>query len=185
MRSLSQLYGRFRTKPFLIGIAVLLLVLNLGKATVSYFAGRQAEVESRLALLEQHRLTAGKLSACKEKVLWLEARKKQLDVYLFSGDTPEEIASAMQILLQDKVARAGLEPESLRPILRSEKDKDATVGEIAVKLRLNGTLNEFSEFIVALYRSKQLFTIESFILKPYKNTKLKILLDLKGYYRLG
>ena len=51
-------------------------------------------------------------------------------------------------------------------------------------MRLAGTLEEFISFLGNLYKSGNLFKIESFTLKPYKKTELKIFLDMKGFYKI-
>ena len=54
-----------------------------------------------------------------------------------------------------------------------------------MKARLSGTLEGFSAFLANLYRSNKLYRIESFSIKSYKGTALKIFIDINGYYKLG
>ncbi|MCK5437327.1 MAG: hypothetical protein KAI90_04905, partial [Desulfobulbaceae bacterium] len=75
------------------------------------------------------------------------------------------------------------EPESIRPS-QGREHKERDYGEVAVKMRLSGSLNGFIKFLADLNRSQQLFIIEGFTLKSYKKTKLKIFMELKGYYLL-
>jgi hypothetical protein len=56
--------------------------------------------------------------------------------------------------------------------------------EISIKIRLSGTQSQFVDFIAQLYSSDKLFQVESFTLKPYKKTEMKIFIDLKGFYTL-
>ncbi len=67
--------------------------------------------------------------------------------------------------------------------MRKEKEKE--IHDIAIKLRLAGDIQGFLEFLAGLYRSERLFVIDNFVLKPDRNGKLKILMDLKGFYRLA
>ena len=188
MINLPVLVHKIRSKQFLIGLAVVLLFLNFAKMGVNYFKDQQLQVESRVELLEQQKKAVAKIDELRESVSTLEARKAQLSRYLFTGESAEQIASAMQIMLQEIVAKANLAPESLRPVLRgnsADKDKEKEIHEIAIKLRLAGDMQGFLEFLAGLYRSEQLFMIENFVLKPDRNNKLKILMDLKGFYRLA
>ena len=187
MINLPALFRKLRSRAILIGLAVLLLLFNLAKMSVGYFKDQQAEVESRVALLTQQRKAVARIDDLRESVSALEARKTALDRYLFQGESEERIASAMQIMLQEMVSKANLDPESLRPVLRGggEKEKEKDIHDIAIKLRLAGDIQGFLEFLAGLYRSERLFVIDNFVLKPDRNGKLKILMDLKGFYRLA
>ena len=187
MISLQAIVHKMRTKGFLIGLAAALLLLNLAKMSVNYYKDRQDEVESKTLLLQQQERALEKLDDLRQSVAMLEAKKEQLDRFLFQGDSEERIASAMQIILQEKLSKANLAPESLRPILRGSIDRgqEKKIHDIAIKLRLAGDIGGFLEFIAELYRSEQLFVIENFVLKPDRQNKLKILMDLKGFYRLS
>lgn len=187
MINLPVLLHKARSKPFLIGLALVLLALNLGKMAVNYYKDRQLQVESRVELLEQNRKSLARIDELRESVSALEARKTQLGRYLFKGESEEQIASAMQIMLQEMVSKANLAPESLRPVLRGssvEKGKEKEIRDIAIKLRLAGDIQGFLDFLAGLYRSEHLFIIENFVLKPDRTDKLKILMDLKGFYSL-
>jgi hypothetical protein len=177
---------KIRSKPFLIGLAVALLLLNAARLLVNYYQDRQLQVESRVALLQQQQHSLEKLDDLRKSVAALEARKEQLRHYLFIGESEERIASAMQITLQEKVSKAHLEPESLRPILRGgDKGEEKKIQDISIKLRLSGDIQGFLDFIAELYRSDSFFLIENFVLKPDRQNKLKILMDLKGFYQLS
>ncbi|MCK5403759.1 MAG: type 4a pilus biogenesis protein PilO [Desulfobulbaceae bacterium] len=173
-----------RRRLLLALVAGVLLFLNFGRSGMNYFSDKDEAIDSRIELLSQHTLSVDKLSALKKRVAQLERQKKQLDQYLFTGESEEQIASQMQILLQENVSKAGLEPESLRPIIQRDRGGDKGYSEVAIKLRLSGSLSAFNTFVADMYRSKRLFKVESFVLKPYRKKGLKILMDLKGYYKL-
>ena len=184
MINISRIIDRFGgKKPLLIGIMAALLALKAGQLVINHFDEMEDHVSNREALLDQYHRTTQKLVKLRANVARAEKRKEQLDVFLFSGESAEKISSAMQIQLQEQVIKAGLEPESIRP-RQGEKYQENDYGEVAVKIRLAGSLNNFTKFLADLNRSQQLFVIESFTLKSYKKTKLKIFLELKGYYLL-
>lgn len=188
MINLPTVLHKVRSRSFLIGLALLLLLFNLAKISVNYFRDQQAEVASRVALLDQQRKSVARIDELRVSVSSLAARKAALDHYLFKGESEARVASAMQIMLQEMVSKANLDPESLRPILRGrrdEKDKKKEIHGIAIKLRLSGDIQGFLDFLASLYRSDRLFVIDNFILRPDRNDKLQIMMDLKGFYRLA
>ena len=182
--NLKQLIGRFQTKTLLISLAVVLLVLNIGRFAVSYFNEQQEEVMNKIELLEQYRYSVQNLAQTKNKVTTLDRQKQLLDKYFFRGSSEEEVSSEMQIQLQEMIIDAALEPEFLRPVRRGDVGKGKDFDEITINLRMSGTLEGFVNFLRNLYKSKHLFKIESFTLKPYKNSELKIVLEITGYYKL-
>lgn len=188
MISFAQIIGRYQSRTLLIAFAMLLLLLNLGRLGINSYLQFQEEIANKSALLEQYSLSARKLDKFKARTQELEQTKEQLEVYLFEGESPEKIASAMQIMVQDLVVRADLKPESLRPILpkgqAKDKDKAPKLGEIVIKVRLTGELNQFINFINSLYQSKNFFKIDNLTLKPFQKKDLKIFLELKGYYSI-
>ncbi len=186
MTRLAALLYQFRSRGGLIAIAVLLLALNVGRLTVDYLNTRQEMLANRLTLLQQQRRLAAGIEALRARVTALEARKKEVESFLFHGESIETVASAMQIALQGTVAKSGLTPESVRPIMRGrgkEAKEERQYRELAVKLRLAGDLAGLLDFIAELYRSKRLFVIESLVVKPTRK-ELKVLMDLKGFYVL-
>lgn len=185
MIRLSDLVNRYGTKPLLIGLAAVLVALNLVRLAIGYYDERQESLQTQRALLVRYQKAVQELPELQNRVARLERQKKQFERYLFSGSSEEEIASAMQILLQEKLVKAGLEPESLRPLRSGETAKSKEYGEISLKIRSSGTLNEFMQFLATLYKAQHLFRIESFTLKPYNQTELKIFIDFKGYYKLA
>jgi hypothetical protein len=189
MSRLVQITNRLRNRKSLIIIAVVLLVLNLFRLMYDHFDQKEEDISSRIALLDQYRMTIRDLDQMREKVSWLETQAKEIDSFLLSGPSEEKIVSDMQINIQEQISLSGLAVESLRPVRsRSEKqktkDKEENFGEVALNIRLSGTLNQFVAFLGQLYSSKTLYQIESFTLKPYKNKEMKIFLDFKGYYKL-
>jgi len=185
MNRLLRLIGQYRRRSLLVFVAALLLLLNLGRLGFGYFNDWEAQVENRRELLEQYYDTSRELPDLQRRVAILEKQQQHLETYLFKGGSEEEIASAMQIMLQGLVIKAGLEPEFLRPVRTGVKTahKEKEYDEIAINVRLAGDLNNFMKFISSLYTSKYLFKIESLTLKPYKETNLKIFLEIKGYYK--
>ena len=188
MTRISQLINRVGTRRLLIILALLLFVLNLFRFAIGRYNDRQAEISSKVDLLQQYQMSTKKLAETRNTVSRLERQKERLDTFLITGKSEEEIESRLQIRLQEQIAKAGLAVESLRPVSRSdktkEKDKDKDYGEIVIKMRLTGTLNGFIDLLASFYKSKSLFKIESFTLKPFKKKGLKIFLDYKGYYKL-
>lgn len=187
-----HLLARFRIRPLLISIAVLLAAASIWRQLEAHYLVKQEYIVSRQVVLDQYRLAEKKLPGLKQQVEQLENRRQQVNKIMFSGASEEEIASAIQLDLQEKLNGTGLETESLRPVLQTagpgnEKDgaKKKWHGEISVKARLSGTLEGFSTFLANLYRSNKLFRIESFSIKSYKGTTLKIFIDINGYYKLG
>ncbi|OGR07422.1 MAG: hypothetical protein A2511_04840 [Deltaproteobacteria bacterium RIFOXYD12_FULL_50_9] len=187
-----HLLARFRIRPLLISIAVVLAAASIWRQLEARYLVKQEYIVSRKVVLDQYRLAVKKLPGLRQQVDQLEKQRQQVDKILFSGASEEEIASAMQLDMQEKLNGTGLETESLRPVLQmpvagSEKDgaKKKEHGEISVKARLSGTLEGFSAFLANLYRSNKLYRIESFSIKSYKGTALKIFIDINGYYKLG
>ncbi|MEJ2033143.1 MAG: type II secretion system protein GspM [Deltaproteobacteria bacterium] len=184
MNRLSDIKSRIGTKPLLIGIVVLLMVLNLFRFAVGSYENKKETIQARQELLARYEASLRQLPSLRSRVSALDRQKKMFQSYLFSGGSEEEIASSMQIMIQKQLVEAGLNPESLRP-LRSGDTKGKEYGEISIKVRSAGTLNEFISFLSNLYRSRQLLRIESFTLKPYNQSELKIFIDFKGYYKLA
>ena len=183
MINFSSLTGRIDKKRLLMVVLALLLILNIGRLAMGYYKNQKEEVESRIGLLNQYRKAVAMQPQLKKRVKQLEKRAEQFDRYLFSGSSVEEISSAMQIMLQNKVADAGLEPESIRPMRQGASGKPGETEDLVIKMRLAGSLDQFVDFLANLYRSRELIKIETFSLKPYK-AGLKISLDVKGFYHL-
>ncbi len=171
-------------KVLLLSLGALLLALNLGRLAWGTYSNQIDEAEARMALLAQYESAVEELPNLKKRVGRQKQRAARLEKYLFSGESEEEVSSAMQIVLQEKVTKAGLEPESIRPLVSGKKNLNREFNEITIKIRLAGTLEHFVVFLADLYRLDKLFQIESFTLKPYKKNEMKIFLDLKGFYSI-
>ncbi len=184
MTRLSELLNRYDRRQLLIGVVSVLVAVNLVKFCFSFYESQKEELAENIVLLEKYQKSTGKVDALRKRVKRLEKQSKDLEGYLFTGESDEEIASAIQIMLQDQVVKSGLDPESLRPTTKGAGAREKGVGEVSVKVRLAGSLQEFIAFLGNLYKSDHLFKIESFTLKPYKKTELKIFLDMKGFYKI-
>jgi Tfp pilus assembly protein PilO len=168
-------------------VAVVLLVANLGRLGLGYFDSRQEELEERMAMLAQYRETVQRLPEIEERVVLLARQQQQLESFLFHGENEEKIASAMQIMLQSEVNNAGLEPEFIQPVRKGEGgggDRKEH-GEIVIKIRMSGALNDLGKFLHSRYASKQFLRIESISIKPFRPGELKISLDVRGYYKIA
>ena len=185
MSRFTQLISSLRTRKSLLIIAVLLLSINIFRVTTNHFNQQQEAILDQTTKLEQYRIATRKLVEMRGKVAWLNKQNKEMDSYLLGGKSEEKIVSDMQITLQEQITKAGLAVESLRPIRRPDraKAKDIDYGEVTIKIRLSGTLNQFIDFLAQLYQSKSLYHVESLTLKPYKKG-LKFFLDVKGYYKI-
>jgi Tfp pilus assembly protein PilO len=182
--NLSALKGQNNSKIFLLVIVGLLVFLNIARSGYNYYLEESKELEDKKELLLRYREQAKKLSTIKKKVARLNVQKNTIDNLLFSGVTEEEIASSMQVMLQELVTNAGLQPQSVRPIRKNSKGKEEKYGKLKIKMRITGSFNDFIQFLADLYRSQYLFKIENFTIKPHKG-KLKVFLEFQGYYRLG
>ena len=185
MSRITQLTASLKNRKVLIIIAAILLFINLFRVVIGHFNQKQEAIENRAATLAQYRIATRKLEEMRDKVAWLDSQKKIMDSHLLTGDSEEKIVSDMQLALQEQITMAGLAVESLRPTRRADKTKDQELGygEVAIKIRLSGTLNQFVDFLAHLYQSQTLYQIESITLKPYKKD-LKIFFDVKGYYKI-
>jgi len=184
MNNLAHILDRVNTRTLLIGIALVLLALNAGRFCVDFYWNQQAALESRTAMLAQYQLSVRKLAALKTRVEALAKQKEEMDAYLFNGRSVEEVSSNMQIALQKQLTDAGLVLETLRPSSLADKEPGKTLGQIAVNVRLTGSLNGFTRFLANLYKSDKLFQLDSFTLKPSRNSGLTIFLEMKGFYKL-
>ena len=187
MNQIMEFIHRFDRRHLLAGVAAVLLVANLGSWVLGYLDSRQAELADRMAMLAQYREAVQRLPELEDRVALLARRQQQLESFLFQGENEEKVASAMQIMLQSEVSNAGLEPEFIQPVRAGEGgggDRKEH-GEIAIKIRMSGALNDLGRFLHSRYASKQFFRIESLTIKPFKPGELKISLDVRGYYKIG
>ena len=186
MNQLSQIIAFLRTRTGLIIIVAVLAALNIGRLASDKYTEYVDSIESKRALLGQYKISTRDIDTLRQRVKKLEEIKSRFDAHLFTGTTKEDVTSAMQIKLQEILALSGVNPESLRPINKTRKKGEETAyyGEVTIKLRLTGNLENFVKFLSELYRMKYFFTIENFVIKPYKKKEIKVFLELKGFYRL-
>ncbi|HIJ78346.1 MAG TPA: hypothetical protein HPP69_03390 [Deltaproteobacteria bacterium] len=184
MTMLLDQINRFDRRHLLLGVAALLLLLNLGRLGANFLDARQQELGDRLELLSRYRESVLKLPQVQQRVSRLQKRTQYLESFLFTGDSEEQIASAMQIKLQSEISQAGLSPEFIQPLRNRDNNGTPGVNDIGIKIRMSGSLNNFAAFIKAIYSGKQLFKIESLTIKPFKKDELKIFLEVRGVYRL-
>ncbi|HFQ81183.1 MAG TPA: hypothetical protein ENK33_07415 [Desulfobacterales bacterium] len=185
MKQISQILSQLRSRNGLIAIAVLLAVLNIGRLAISRYDDIMTGIQTKRALLDQYRTTTGNLDKLKKKLKELEGRQRQFDARLFTGNSAGEITSVMQIKLQDILHQAGLSPESLRPSYRSIQDKNKIYGEVLVKIRLTGRLDNIVKFLALVYKSNYFLKIDNFTFKAFRNDQLKVFIAIKGFYRLA
>lgn len=185
LHSLPKLLSLARSRNGLLVIVGLLVLLNGVRLINGKYAEILQSVESKQALLGQYRMSTKDIDAVRSRIQQIEARKAQFEGHLFHGATEKDVTSAMQIKLQDVLAKVGLTPESLSPVTKGGKEGSGTTyGEVIIKIRLGGTLENFVKFLAELYKQEYLFKIENFTVKPFKKEDVKIFLELKGYYRL-
>lgn len=170
-------------RTLLVGLAVVTVLLVAGSRGYDFYKTTQEQVvrDRQQLFLYQKQVTA--LPALQKRIKLLERQASKFQGLLFEAKSQDDVTSKMQIKLQAMITKAGMEPESLRP-LRSRRQGSGSVQAITIKMRLAGTIAQFEEFLAAIYRSRQLFMIESFTVKPYKKEGLKVFIDVKGLYRL-
>ncbi len=179
-----QLLNRLRSRTGLMIVVGVLVVLNLGRLGIREYDDILAGIDSKQALLGQYQVATNNLDNLRQEIKRLEVRQGQFDTRLFTGKTRNEITSAMQIKLQDILGAADLTPESLRSSNGARKVDDKAYGEVLIKIRLTGKLDNFLQFLSKFYKMNYFFKIENFTLKPFKKDQLKVFLGLKGFYRL-
>lgn len=184
MIKIKQFFSQFQSRTILVGAAVLLLVLNLGRLAVNLYNDKQEEALAKVQMLSQYRDQAAELTQLKNKVAALDRQQKQLEHYFLKGKSEEDISSALQIVLQEMVVKSGLEPEFIRPTRSGGISQAEKLNEITVNLRVAGTIDNFMAFIQDLYKSASYFKVESLSIKPFKDAELKIVMEVKGFYKL-
>jgi len=176
--------AKIKSRNVLIALAVLLVVLNVGRLANDKYAESVDAIESKQALLGQYQISTQNIDFLRRRIKHLEEQKRKFDAFLFTGASRKEVTSEMQIKLQEIISSSGLNAESLRPNNKSSKEDDKYYGEVIVKIRVTGSQEDLMKFLSSLYRLNYLFKIENFTLKPFKKTELKVFLELKGFYRL-
>lgn len=184
LNNLSKLLSLARTRNGLLVIVGALLLLNGVRLINGKYADILQSVESKYALLGQYRMSTKDIDAVRARIQQLEARRAQFESHLFQGATEKDVTSAMQIKLQDLMAKVGMTPESVSAATKGGKETGNPYGAVSLKVRLGGNLENFVKFLAELYKMDTLFRIDNFTVKPFKKEELKIFLELKGYYRL-
>lgn len=185
LRPLTKLLSLARTRNGLLVIVGALLLLNAVRLINGKYADILQAVESKQSLLGQYRMSTKDIESVRAKTQQLETRKNQFETHLFRGETEKDVTSAMQIKLQEVLGRVGMNPESLSPLTKGGKDDGKPYGEVIIKIRLGGTVENFIKFLAELYKMEYLFRIENVTVKPLKKEEVKIFLELKGYYQLN
>lgn len=175
--------SQFRTQK---GILLLIAAVMSSVAIVAFTISTYSGMENRLEELEQQ-LFVDQKNIRKLQGLRLEIRQQkqqisQIEQALFKGRDQDAVISTMQIKVQSILEKAGLEPESLRPVT-SRKTSTNSLQSVVLKLRLNGNMNQFTAFLAAIYKQKTFFQIEGLTIKPFKQDQLKIYMDLRAYYQ--
>ncbi len=173
-------FMRLDRKTMLVFGAGLFLCGILIRFTVGIYQEKSSDIETKEATLFAQQKSSRQLPALKKELALLERESKRAEAFLFHGPNVDTITSTMQIRLQSLISEAGLEPESLRPL--GGKSHDSGLNTIGIKLRLNGTLENFSTFLTALYNNDKFFLIENCTLKPDKLKGVKVFMDLKAFY---
>lgn len=184
MNRLPQILALLRSRNALIAIAVSLVVLNIGRLATDQYHDYLQGIESKRALLGQYQIATRDIETLRQRIQRLDAQKNAFDSHLFVGANRDEITSAMQIKVQEMLGAAGLSPESLHPTERRGDDKDKLFGEVIIKVRISGELEQFLHFMAELYKLEYLFKINNLTVKPYKKKELKVFLELKGFYKV-
>lgn len=185
MNQIMEYIQRVDRRYLLGGVAAVLLLLNLGRLGLGYLDSRRAELADRMDMLAQYREAVQRLPEIEDRVALLTRQQQQLESFLFQGENEEKIASAMQITLQSEISSAGLEPEFIQPVRAAEGGDRKEHGEIVIKIRMSGALNDLGRFLQSRYASPQFFRIEGLTIKPFRPGELKISLDVRGYYKVG
>ncbi|MFN2364901.1 MAG: GspMb/PilO family protein [Desulfurivibrionaceae bacterium] len=189
MIDMVYFFKRFQRRTVLIALALLLLVVYAGRWIDDVYDARRTELENRLNRLGQYQLDTAKAEIYEKRLQNLLTLRKQVDHYFFSGENDNKLSSAMQLKIQALVVRAGLQAESIRPVMQKNEGPDSAekgevLGEVLIKTRLAGTLGQFVDFMAELYRGEKFFYIEDVSFRPYQNSGLKIFIELRGYYVL-
>jgi len=182
MMTIRRLLARYRGKPLLLSIAGALFILNIGRLGIAHYQEQREAAETKLALLAKYKTTVEQLPELRQRVARLQQEKQVADQAFMSGGTEEEIASKMQIMLQDMVVKAGLEPEYIKSNRTGSQEAGRSFQEITIKMRLSGDINKFVELLSNLYQSKTYYRVESFSIQQGKKNELRIFMDLIGYY---
>jgi hypothetical protein len=190
MKIIIEFFEQFQRRTLLIAVAALLLVVSLVSRVNDAYETRQEELGGKMAKLAQYQLVAGKSGTYKDQLSRLLKVENQVRKYFFAGQKDDKLASSMQLRIQALVAKSGMQAESIRPMMlkregKHEKDREKDVfGEVLIKVRLAGSLQQFMDFIVDLYSGNEFFEIKNLTIKPDNKMGLKVYVELSGYYLL-
>lgn len=180
MTTLFTPLPRLDRKTILVALAGLFLCLGLIRFAFGLYQQKSSEIETKEAILFAQQKSSRQLPFLKKELAMLEREEQKARAFLFTGPSVDTITSTMQIRLQAIISEAGLEPESVRPL--GGKNLDGNIHTIGIKLRVNGTLENFALFLAALYENDTFFLIENCTMKPDKMKGLKIFMDLTAFY---
>ncbi len=167
--------------------ALLLLTAGLltAIALMAFLLSTYNNMVARLDDLEQQifvdQKNVRKLHGLRFQVKQQKQQIGQIEQALFKDNDQDTVTSEMQIKVQAMLQKSGLEPESLRPV--NSRAITNTLPSVVLKLRLNGDMDQFISFLVAIYRNRSFFHIEGLTIKPFQQDKLKIYMDLRAYYQ--
>lgn len=171
---------RLDRKTVLVALASLFLAVTLMRFAVGMYQEKVFDIEAKEAILFSQQKSSRKLPSLQKEKALLEREVKRTAAFLFHGPQVDTVTSTMQILLQSMITKAGLEPESLRPLGAQTHKGDLST--IAIKMRLNGSLDNFAEFLADLYGNEKFFLVENCTIKPDKKKGVKVFMDLKVFY---
>ncbi|MEN8141510.1 MAG: type II secretion system protein GspM [Thermodesulfobacteriota bacterium] len=171
-------------RTLLVALAVAALVFGTLRFLVSYYQGQVEQRDKSRNELSFQRKQVADLPGLELRLRALQRQADQLQRMLFTAGSLDGVSSAVQIRLQAMITDAGLEPESLRPVTDS-RQTGKSIQTITIKMRLAGSLEQFEKFLAHIYRSKQLFLVDSLTVKPYRKEGVKVFIDVKALYRLS
>ncbi len=169
-------------KALILFTAVLLSIIACAIFLSSTYKAMQVELADQEQQLFTTRKNIRKANTIRPLLKQQNRQLIRLKRALLTGKNQDAVISTMQIKVQSMLATSGLEPESLRPLITREQ-KDDDIHSTILKLRLNGTIEQFAAFLTTIYKAESFFHIEGLIIKPFKENQLKIYLDLRGYYQ--
>lgn len=169
-------------KTIIIGVAIFLSFIACVFFLMSIYTSMQVELENQEQQLFMDQKNIRKLNGLRQQIKQQTQQLTHLDRSLIKGKGQDTILSAMQIQVQSMLTSSGLEPEFLRPVTSRESGGNA-IQSVVLKLRLSGTIEQFKNFLSAIYKADSFFHIEGLTIKPFKQDQIKIYMDLRGYYQ--
>ena len=148
---------------------------------ISTYSGMEEQLEELEQQLFVDQKNIRKLPELRVQITSQKHQIQQIEQALVKGRDQDSVISTMQIKVQAMLERSGLEPESLRPV--TSRNTTSGLQSVVLKLRLSGTMAEFTSFLSAIYKHRSFFQIEGLTIKPFRQEELKIYLDLRAYYQ--